>query len=191
MVFRRSFFAALAALLALPVLVSGAALAQSGAKPDPNTTLVIQLKTGRVLIALRPDLAPKHAERFKVLAARGFYDGVVFHRVIEGFMAQTGDPQGTGMGGSDLPNLPAEFSQEPFVRGVVGMARSQSPNSANSQFFIMFTQYPSLNGQYTVVGKVIEGMEHVDKIRRGDPNTNGSVANPDKMIKVRLLKDMP
>ena len=134
-----------------------------------------------MVIRLRPDLAPKHVERIKTLAKKGFYDGVVFHRVIEGFMAQTGDPTGTGMGGSDLPNLPAEFSKAPFTRGTLGMARSQSPNSANSQFFICFAPAPFLDGQYTVFGEVVSGMEFVDKIKRGEPP-----ANPDKIISMKL-----
>ena len=151
--------------------ISGIAMAQ-GPKADPENTLVIELKTGKVVIALRPDLAPKHVERIKTLTRQGFYDGIVFHRVLEGFMAQTGDPTGTGSGGSPLPNLPAEFSRsERYVRGVVGMARTQDPNSANSQFFIMFAEAPGLNGQYTIWGKVSEGMEHVDRIKRIDPQT--------------------
>jgi peptidylprolyl isomerase len=184
---RRSFIAALA--IAGAASLAPSAFAQ-GAKPDPKNTLAIDLKDGRVLIALRPDLAPKHVERIKTLAAKGFYDGIVFHRVIEGFMAQTGDPQGTGMGGSDLPDLPAEFSKEPFVRGTIGAARTSNPNSANSQFFIMFAPATHLNGQYTVWGKVISGMELVDRIKRGSQADNGSVTNPDKMLKVRLLSDM-
>ena len=151
-------------------------------------------------IALRPELAPKHVEQIKALARKGFYDGVVFHRVIDGFMAQTGDGQFgdsdgayqlemAGTGGSDLPNIPAEFSKEPFVRGTIGMARSQDPNSANSQFFIMFAPGDFLNGQYTVVGNVESGMELVDKIKKGDQNNNGSVAEPDKMISVKIASD--
>lgn len=133
-------------------------------------------------IQLRPDLAPKHVEQITKLAASGFYDGVVFHRVVDGFMAQGGDPTGTGMGGSELPDLPAEFSQEPFVRGTVGMALGQGPDSANSQFFIMFAEGSFLNGQYTVWGKVDEeGMKCVDRIKRGEP-----VDNPDKMLKVTV-----
>jgi peptidylprolyl isomerase len=162
----------------------------------PEDTLVIKLKDGDVKIALRPDIAPKHVAQIKALAKKGFYDGVVFHRVIDGFMAQTGDGQygdsdgnfdlnAAGTGGSDMPNIPAEFSQEPFVRGTVGMARSQDPDSANSQFFIMFAEGSSLNGQYTVVGTVESGMELVDKIKKGDQNNNGSVADPDKMISVK------
>ena len=152
---------------------------------DPDNTLVIELKTGPVYIQLLPQVAPKHVERIKTLAREGFYDGVVFHRVIEGFMAQTGDPTGTGRGGSKLPDLPAEFSNVPYERGTVGMARTQNPNSANSQFFIMFDRGHFLNGQYTVWGQVIEGMDNVDKIARGEPP-----ANPDKMIKVRVASDM-
>ncbi|HUO54411.1 MAG TPA: peptidylprolyl isomerase [Rhodoblastus sp.] len=144
----------------------------------------MQLKDGMVVIRLRPDLAPKHVAQIKALVKRGFYDGIVFHRVIDGFMAQTGDPTGTGMGGSDLPNIPAEFSRTPFKRGTVGMARSQSPDSANSQFFICFAPAPFLDGQYTVWGEVISGMEFIDKIKRGEPP-----ANPDKIIKLRVAGD--
>nr|WP_245710409.1 peptidylprolyl isomerase [Albimonas donghaensis] len=151
---------------------------------DPQNTLVIELKDGNVLIELLPQVAPQHVERIKTLAKEGFYDGVVFHRVIDGFMAQTGDPTGTGRGGSKLPDVPAEFSSVPFERGTVGAARSQNPNSANSQFFIMFAPGHFLNGQYTVWGQVIEGMEHVDNIAKGEPPRN-----PDKMVKVYLLAD--
>ena len=150
-----------------------------------SNTLMIQLKDGTVEIELRPDLAPQHVERITTLANQGFYDGIVFHRVIEGFMAQTGDPTGTGRGGSDLPDLPAEFTAEPFDRGVLGMARSQNPNSANSQFFIMFDQGHFLNNQYTVFGKVTKGMEHVDGIKKGSRAQNGAVADPDKIVKMR------
>ena len=170
--------------------MTGGASAQSAAE-----RLTIELKDGPVVIELRPDVAPKHVERIKALAAAGEYDNVAFHRVIEGFMAQTGDvqygdmedgfqPQAAGTGGSSQPDLPAEFSDVPFERGTVGMARSQDPNSANSQFFIMFAPGDFLNGQYTVVGKVVEGMENVDKIKRGDEASNGAVAEPDRMIKV-------
>ncbi|WP_339950936.1 peptidylprolyl isomerase [uncultured Albimonas sp.] len=151
---------------------------------DPENTLVIELKDGPVYIQLLPQVAPKHVERIKTLAREDFYDGIVFHRVIEGFMAQTGDPTGTGRGGSDYEDLPAEFSNVPFERGTLGMARSQSPNSANSQFFIMFAQGSFLNGQYTVWGQVIEGMEHVDAIARGEPPRN-----PDKMVDVYIAAD--
>ncbi|MFN7167917.1 MAG: peptidylprolyl isomerase [Pannonibacter sp.] len=151
---------------------------------DPQNTLYLDLKDGRVTIRLRPDLAPAHVERIKKLAKAGFYDGIVFHRVIDGFMAQTGDPTGTGTGGSDEPDLKAEFSKAPFKRGVLGMARASDPDSANSQFFIMFDDGDWLNGQYTVWGEVVDGMEFVDKIKRGEP-----VTNPDKIIKMRLATD--
>jgi peptidylprolyl isomerase len=153
--------------------------------PDPQNTLVIELKTGRVLVKLRPDLAPKHVERVKQLAKEGFYDNLKFHRVIAGFMAQTGDPQGTGMGGSKLPNLPAEFTKEVYKRGSIGAARTPDPNSANSQFFICFGDgCRGLTGQYTLWGEVIEGMEHVDQIAKGEPPPQ-----PDVMQKVYLLAD--
>jgi cyclophilin family peptidyl-prolyl cis-trans isomerase len=151
---------------------------------DPENTLVIETTKGRVVIAMRPDLAPKHVEHIKKLAREGFYDGIVFHRVIEGFMAQTGCPHGTG--GSKYPNLPAEFNAEPHVRGTASMARAQNPNSANSQFFICFDDARFLDRQYTVWGKVVEGMENVDKIKRGEP-----VRDPDKMISVKVLADIP
>jgi len=167
---------------------------------DPENTLVITLKDGDVTIALRPDLAPKHVERIKALARAGAYDNVAFHRVIEGFMAQTGDVQfgdledgydasQVGTGGSDMDDLPAEFSSEPFVRGTIGMARTANPDSANSQFFIMFDAADHLNGQYTVVGNVESGMEAVDKIKRGDEAQNGLVADPDRMSKVVVAAD--
>ncbi len=167
---------------------------------DPENTLVISLKDGDVTIALRPDIAPGHVTRIKELARKGAYDGVVFHRVIEGFMAQTGDvqfgnsaknynPGQAGMGGSDMPDLKAEFSKEPFVRGTIGMARAQSPDSANSQFFITFGDASFLNGQYTVVGTVESGMELVDTIKRGDEAQNGVVTEPDKMVKVKIASD--
>jgi cyclophilin family peptidyl-prolyl cis-trans isomerase len=160
--------------------------------------LTIELKNGPVVIELLPEIAPKHVEQIKKLAAEGEYDNVAFHRVIEGFMAQTGDvefgdtedgfaPERAGTGGSKLPDLPAEFSEVPFERGTVGMARSQDPDSANSQFFIMFDEGSFLNGQYTVVGKVASGMEAVDKIKRGEGG-NGEVSDPDRMIKVTVGK---
>jgi peptidyl-prolyl cis-trans isomerase B (cyclophilin B) len=151
---------------------------------DPQNTLVLETTKGRVVIALRPDLAPGHVERIKTLAREGFYDGVVFHRVIDGFMAQTGDPTGTGTGGSKLPDLKAEFTSEPHVRGVCSMARSSQPNSANSQFFICFGDARFLDKQYTVWGKVTEGMENVDKIKRGEP-----VRDPDKIVTARMMAD--
>ncbi|MEQ8825584.1 MAG: peptidylprolyl isomerase [Filomicrobium sp.] len=149
----------------------------------------METKTGKVLIGLRPDIAPNHVERIKKLAREGFYNDIVFHRVIAGFMAQTGDPTGTGAGGSKYPDLRAEFTQTPFERGTLGAARSASPDSANSQFFITFTRVPHLNGQYTVFGKVIEGMTHIDAVKKGDPGQNGKVDNPDKMLKVYVLAD--
>ena len=137
--------------------------------------------TGKVVIKLYPDVAPKHVAQITMLAKEGFYDGIIFHRVIEGFMAQTGDPTGTGMGGSDLPDIRAEFSDEPFVRRTLGMARSQHPDSANSQFFICFEEASFLNGQYTVFGKVVEGMEYIDKVMRGEPPDY-----PDKIVSMKL-----
>ncbi len=162
---------------------------------DPENTILMELKDGTVVIELLPDVAPKHAERMKELARAGAYDNVCFHRVIDGFMAQTGDVEHgdmedgfnlrrAGTGGSDLPDLPAEFSKLPHDRGTLGAARSQNPNSANSQFFINFKDNSFLNGQYTVYGRVIEGMEHVDAITRGEPP-----ANPDRMISVKVAAD--
>ncbi len=163
------------------------AAAEPGAALDPENTLLIELSTGgRVVIEMLPEVAPKHVARIKELARDGFYDGIVFHRVIDGFMAQTGDPTGTGTGGSGRGKLPAEFSKVPFERGVVGMARTQDPNSADSQFFIMFAPAPHLNGQYTVWGRVIEGMEFVDKIARTEPRRPAKL---DRMVKVRLASD--
>ena len=148
---------------------------------DPENTLVMETTKGKVVIEMRPDLAPKHVEHIKKLAREGFYDGIVFHRVIDGFMAQTGCPHGTGTGGSKYPNLQAEFNAEKHVKGVCSMARSSSPNSANSQFFICFDDAGFLDKQYTVWGEVIEGMENVDKIKRGEP-----VRDPDKIISATL-----
>src|SRR5918911_3167989 len=167
------------------------AIAESGAATaaTPDNTLIIQLATGNVVIEMLPDMAPKHVARIKELAHDHFYDGVVFHRVIPGFMAQTGDPTGTGTGKSDLPNIPAEFTQTPFKRGSVGMARSSEPNSANSQFFICYEGCGSLTGQYTLFGEVVSGMDVVDKIKKGDPNRNGQVANPDRIVKMQLASD--
>jgi cyclophilin family peptidyl-prolyl cis-trans isomerase len=156
---------------------------------DPQNTLFLETKDGRVVIRLREDLAPHHVERLKILARKGFYDGVVFHRVIAGFMAQTGDPTGTGTGKSDLPDLAAEFSQVPYKRGTLGMARAASPNSANSQFFLCYEGCGSLTGQYTIVGEVVSGMEFVDKIKKGDPLANGLVNNPDKIIRMQVAAD--
>jgi cyclophilin family peptidyl-prolyl cis-trans isomerase len=162
---------------------------------DPENTIIIELKDGPVVVELLPDVAPKHVERMKALARAGKYDNVAFHRVIEGFMAQTGDVENgnmennfsirrAGTGGSDMPDLPAEFSKLPHDRGSIGAARSSNPNSANSQFFINFKDNSFLNGQYTVYGRVISGMEHVDKIARGEPPQS-----PDRMIRVRVAAD--
>ncbi|WP_412174934.1 peptidylprolyl isomerase [Albidovulum sediminicola] len=190
-----------AGFLALGAMV---AVAQSGTEADttdgPGPNLVIEVAgeaNGRIVIDLMPDVAPLHVKQITTLAASGAYDGVVFHRVIDGFMAQTGDVQYgktggdlsmAGMGGSDLPDIPAEFSEVPFLRGIVGMARSQHPDSANSQFFIMFAPGEFLNGDYTVVGHVIEGMDVVDAIKRGDQARNGSVSDPDRMDKVTVAE---
>ncbi|CAN5284373.1 peptidylprolyl isomerase [soil metagenome] len=151
---------------------------------DNENTLILETTQGPVTIEMRPDLAPGHVEHIKKLVREGFYDGIVFHRVIEGFMAQTGCPKGTGTGGSSYPNLKAEFNKEPHVRGTTSMARSASPDSANSQFFICFDDAAFLNGQYTVWGKVTSGMENVDKIKRGEP-----VQSPDKIVKAHMAAD--
>ncbi len=156
---------------------------------DPQNTIFLDTKDGRITIRLRPDLAPKHVEQIKTLAKRGFYDGIVFHRVIPGFMAQTGDPTGTGTGRSDLPNIPAEFTPTPYKRGSVGMARSQSPDSANSQFFICYEGCGPLTGQYTLFGEVVSGMDVVDKIKKGDTARNGQVTNPDRIVKMQIAAD--
>jgi peptidylprolyl isomerase len=153
---------------------------------DPQNTILLDTKNGRIIIKLRNDIAPKHAERIKLLTREGFYNNVPFHRVIAGFMAQTGDGQnGNGSGGSKYGNLPAEFSNVPFTRGIVGMARRGGDNnSANSQFFIMYADGPSLNGQYTVIGQVVSGMDVVDKIKKGEP-----VPDPDKILKIQVAAD--
>ena len=178
----------LIALLAA-LIVSAPAFAappQLPAGADPQNTIVIDTNQGRVIVKLRPDLAPKHAERLKQLARDKYYDNVPFHRVIAGFMAQTGDGQNkNGTGGSKYPNLAAEFTQTPFKRGVVGMARANDPNSANSQFFIMYADGAFLNGKYTVVGEVVSGMDVVDKIKKGEP-----VVDPDRMVRVQVAADM-
>ena len=149
--------------------------------------LILDLKDGPVKIKLRPDLAPNHVERVKTLTGQGFYDGVVFHRVIPGFMAQSGDPTGTGAGGSDLPDLKAEFSSEKHKRGTVSAARSANPNSANSQFYICFDDAPWLDRQYSVWGEVVEGMDNVDKIKKGGEHNNGAISGePDKILKARI-----
>lgn len=183
----RPFVAALAMLAVCGIAVSTAA-AQTGTEKDRlDNTLYLDLEDGRVVIEMRPDLAPNHVARIKELVREGFYDGVVFHRVIDGFMAQTGDPTGTGRGGSGQ-NLDAEFSLENHVRGVVSMARSQSPDSADSQFFIVYDDAPWLNGQYTVWGKVTEGMEHVDALKKGTDNS-GVVDDPDKIVRMQIAAD--
>ena len=191
---KRTFLAGLAALaLSLP------AAAQT---PAPAGAPILEIDVagqanGTIRIALRPDLAPQHVERVIALAEAGAYDGVVFHRVIEGFMAQTGDvehggPGGNrnrwGTGGSSLPDLPAEFTAEPFARGVMGMARSQNPNSANSQFFLMFAPAPHLNGQYTVLGQIVDGLDVLDAIRRGTGGNGAIVGEPDRMAAVRVVR---
>ena len=154
---------------------------------DKENTLIMQLKSGPVVIALRPDLAPGHVARIKELTRKGFYDGVVFHRVIPDFMAQTGDPTGTGSGGSDLPDLKSEFSGEKHKRGTVSAARTNNPHSANSQFFICFGDAPWLDRQYSIWGEVVEGMEHVDSIKKGGEHNNGAISGtPDKIVKMRL-----
>ena len=157
---------------------------------DLENTLYLELQDGRVVIELLPEKAPKHVERIKKLVREGFYDGVVFHRVIDGFMAQTGDPTGTGMGGSDYPDLKAEFNDEPHTRGAVSMARAQDPNSANSQFFIVFEDSNFLDNQYTVFGRVTEGMELVDNIKKGGEFNNGQVDEPDSIVSVKVAADV-
>lgn len=189
--------ASIAASISLAATLLFAVTAQAA---EPEDTLVLELESGDVEIALRPDLAPQHVERIKQLAREGAYDNVAFHRVIDGFMAQTGDvefgdmeegynPQRAGMGGSEYPDLPAEFSDASFERGTVGMARSQNPDSANSQFFIMFAPAPHLDGSYTVVGEVENGMQHVDALKMGDPASNGSVENPDRIVRAYVAAD--
>ena len=187
---RRTFLAALSATPAMGALMSENTSAENLAdlQPplEPQNTVYLDLRYGRVVIQLRPDLAPLHVERVKTLCAEGFYDGTPFHRVIEGFMAQGGDPTGTGTGGSKLPNLPAEFTNKAhFLRGTVGAARTSDPNTANSQFFIMFAPAPSLDNQYTIWGRVVQGMEFVDKIKRGS-GANGLVKDPDRIVHMRL-----
>ncbi|MCJ2124662.1 peptidylprolyl isomerase [Methylobacterium sp. J-077] len=174
------------ALLAL-ALVFGSVPAARAA--DANT-VYLETKDGRITIMLRPDLAPKHVKQIKTLVSQGFYDGLKFHRVIDGFMVQTGDPKGNGTGGSSLPNIPAEFSQTAeFRRGTVGMARSSDPNSANSQFFICLGDAPFLNKQYTVVGNVTDGLDVLDKIKKASPGApGGAVQDPDKIVRMTLAE---
>jgi peptidylprolyl isomerase len=175
--------------LALIVALFAVAPAMAQSLPsglDKQNAIVIDTTKGRIVIKLRPDLAPKHAERIKLLAREGYYNNVPFHRVIDGFMAQTGDGKNfNGTGGSKYPNLQAEFSNVPYTRGIVGMARTSDPNSAIWQIFIMFAEGSSLNGKYTVIGEVVQGMDVVDKLKRGEP-----VADPDKMVKVQVAADM-
>jgi peptidylprolyl isomerase len=176
----------------LAVIVALLCVAPANAAPplpaglDPHNTLILDTTAGRVVIKLRNDIAPLHAARLEQLARDGFYNNVPFHRVIDGFMAQTGDGQyGNGTGGSKYPNLKAEFSSVPYQRGIVGMARTSDPNSANSQFFIMFADGPSLTGKYTVVGEVVQGMDVVDKLHKGEPP-----ANPDKITRAQVAADI-
>jgi peptidylprolyl isomerase len=184
---RRSILAAAAAT---PVLMAGPKMSDA-ATLDPENTVYMDLKGGRVVIQLLPDLAPKAVARVKELCRKHFYDGTPFHRVIEGFMAQGGDPTGTGTGGSGLGPLPAEFTtKRHFLRGTVGAARTNDPNSADSQFFIMFAPAPSLDGKYTIWGQVVSGMQFVDEIKRGSA-PNGMVRDPDRIIRVRLAADEP
>ena len=187
--------------LALAALFTGlATFSLPASAADPENTMIITLKDGDVTVALRPDLAPKHVEQIKKLVREGAYDNVAFHRVINGFMAQTGDVQygdmkdgynagAAGTGGSELPDLPAEFSKEPYVRGIVGMARAQDPNSANSQFFICYEGCGSLTGGYTLFGEVVSGMDAVRKIKKGSSANNGQVSGPDKIVRMRLQAD--
>ena len=178
------------ALLAALVCATPALAQTLPAGLDPQNTILLDTKFGRVVIKLRADLAPKHAERIKTLAREHYYDNVPFHRVIPGFMAQTGDGErGDGTGKSKYPDLPAEFSKVPFTRGVVGMARATSPDSANSQFFIMFGETPSLNGQYTVVGEVVSGMEAIDRVKKGSSANNGAVTDPDRIVRMEVAAD--
>jgi peptidylprolyl isomerase len=177
------WLAGVAALIAVVFTIPG-----NATETDPENTLYLELKSGRVVIETLPKYAPNHVARIKELARQGFYDGIVFHRVIDGFMAQTGDPTGTGMGGSGQ-KLKAEFSNLPHARGTLSMARSNDPNSADSQFFIVFKASSFLNGKYTVWGRVVSGMEHVDAIKKGDPQS-GAVDNPDKIISMKVAADV-
>ncbi len=178
----RAFFTTLAIGAMMMTNAPGAAAAEL------ENILYMNLKDGRVVIQMLPEVAPKHVERIRELVRADFYDGLTFHRVIDGFMAQTGDPQGDGTGGSGT-KLPAEFSNVQFVRGTVGMARSQNPNSGDSQFFIMVAPAPHLNGQYSVWGNVVDGMEYIDQIKKGDPRSNGTVSSPDRIISMELASD--
>ncbi|MGA8759588.1 MAG: peptidylprolyl isomerase [Stellaceae bacterium] len=178
----------MARLARLVLLIIALASGERAMAADLENTIYLDVPAGRVVIEMRPDLAPATVAQIKSLVRQGFYNGLTFHRVIDGFMAQTGDPRGDGTGGSGHP-LKAEFSTEHFVRGVVAMARTSDPNSADSQFFIMFGPAPSLDGKYTIWGDVVSGMEYVDQIKKGSPADNGSVSNPDKIIKMQVAAD--
>ena len=175
-------------LTLLPLAPAAAQSALAAPAADPQNTVYLDTKHGRVVIRLRPDLAPKTVAQIKTLVKQGFYNGLTFHRVIAGFMAQTGDPTGTGGGGSSLPNVPAEFTATPFKRGTLGMARTNDPNSGNSQFFICFADSPFLDGKYTVFGQVVSGMKVVDQIKKGAPGS-GTVTDPDKIVKMQMASD--
>ena len=181
-------------MLRRTLIASTAALAAGapafGQTTDPQNTLYLDLKQGRVVIEMFPDIAPKTVAQIKTLAREGFYDGTPFHRVIDGFMAQGGDPTGTGEGGSKLPNVPLEASHRHFVRGVCGMARTQDPDSGNSQFFIMFAPAPGLDGQYTIWGRVVKGMDFVDMIKRGTGSNGTVVGQPDRIVHLRVAADV-
>jgi peptidylprolyl isomerase len=178
----------MAAFARLVLLVMALVYGEKAMAADLENTIYLDVAAGRVVIDMRPDLAPATCAQIKSLVRQGFYNGLTFHRVIDGFMAQTGDPRGDGTGGSGHP-LKAEFSSDHFVRGTVAMARTSDPNSADSQFFIMFAPAPSLDGKYTIWGNVVSGMEYVDQIKKGDPNANGVVSNPDKIIKMQVAAD--
>ena len=178
----------MAALMRFFAFIAALAIGGTAMAADPENTIYLDLSYGRVVIDMRPDLAPKTCDQIRALVRRGFYNGIVFHRVIAGFMAQSGDPTGTGTGGSGH-NLKAEFSNEPFVRGVLGMARTRDPDSADSQFFIMLGEASHLNGQYTVWGKVVSGMQFVDDIKKGSEAGNGMVQNPDHIVKMQIAAD--
>ena len=171
------------------ILLLGTQMTLAENPPAKNPVIIMHVKDGPIHIELYPHVAPKHVERILQLSREKFYDGIVFHRVIDGFMVQTGDPQGTGAGGSELPNLKAEFNEISHERGVVSMARASDPHSANSQFFIMLADTPYLDGQYTAFGRVVQGMEHVDSIKKGDSRNNGSVKDPDKIDSIVLVEE--
>ena len=186
LVFTRRDALAVGLALALSMVTALPGASVSRAAADKENTIVLTTKYGRTIIKLRPDLAPEHVARIKKLTREKFYDGLKFHRVMEGFMAQTGDPRGNGTGGSKYPDLPAEFTQTPFKRGTLGMARSSDPNSANSQFFIVFARAEHLDGQYTVFGEIVSGMEFIDALRTGPASRDGVVDEPDVIETMRL-----